>query len=492
MTSAALEAQGIPTQQERIALTHVRVVDVATGAIQPDQTILIVGGRIREVGPQRRVKVPADAKVVNATGLYAVPGLWDMHVHVSSTAMRPRAPGEEATLLHNAEFVFPLFVANGVTGIRDMSGNLKVLTDWRRSIVAREMIGPRMIVTGAKVGSDRPVVPGAPYPIATDDDLRKSGRMLKQEGADFVKYLALPPERFPVLMQAARAEGLPVSGHVPSWMRVQDISDAGLASVEHLHGVLLATSTMQEELLVEAQRERTWWGQRLLRAGIWDEKARLESRQRRALESYNDSLAQRLSRRFVKNRTWQTPTLTSIRHVNGVLDDSSLKAARAPYYLPFMTGRRGNWEQGDTLMSLSYARRAFQLTAAMSRAGVPILAGSDMPGTNRLPGFSLLDELEHLVEAGLSPLQALQAATIRPAEFLHARDSLGTIDAGKVADVILVRANPLEDINRMRELEGVVLAGRYLSRRDLDAMLAQVREVARQWRLPPVPHKERP
>jgi imidazolonepropionase-like amidohydrolase len=488
---SSMGAQGAPAKGEALAITNVRVVDVATGGIRVEQTIVILDGRIREVAPRQRVRLPAGVKVIDAKGLYAVPGLWDMHVHTSSTAMKPRYPGEERTLLHNEEFVFPLFVANGVTGIRDMSGNLEVLNGWRRAIREGRTLGPRMLVTGGKIGSDRPVVPGAPHPLVTVGDVRTSVRLLKREGADLVKYLDTTDELFRATLQAARAEGLRVSGHIPSWMRVQDASDLGMASVEHLAGVLEGASTIQEALTAEARRERTWWGGLLVRAGVWDEPQRLEDRQRRALASYSDSLAQALFRRFVRNGTWQVPTLVSTRHVNGILDDPRVLEARAPYTLPFLTGRRRNWGQGDTLTSLAYVKRAFQLTGAMARAGVPIMAGSDMPGTNRLPGFSLVDELGFLVQAGLTPLQALQAATIRPAEFLQARDSLGTVEPGQVADVLLLRGNPLDDIGQLRQLESVIVAGRYLSRRDLDALLAQVREVARQWRLPPVPHKEK-
>lgn len=475
---------------ESLALTHVQVVDVATGALRASQTLLVSRGRIRAVGADGSIAIPRGTRVVDGRGMFAVPGLWDMHVHTSATAMRPRASGEEATLKHNAEFVFPLFVANGVTGIRDMSGNLAMLLEWRRAITSGAMIGPRMIVTGGKVGGARAVVPSAPFPITTAADVRASVLALKRDGADFVKYLELPSDLFPVLMASAKEAGLPVAAHVPPWMPVEVMSDAGASSTEHLLGVFQSSAAIEDALLDEARNEQTWWGRLLVRARVWDPEQRQFDRQRRALASYDESRARALLVRLAKNGTWQTPTLTAIRHVNGILDDSLTRQARAPFVLPFMVGRRKDWVEGDTLASLAYARRAFQMTAAMSRAGVPILAGSDMPGTNRLPGFSLLDELEHLVEAGLTPLEALRAATIRPAEFLHARDSLGTLEAGKAADIILVRANPLENINGLRELESVVLGGRYLSRRDLDAMLDQVREVARQWRLPPVAHKE--
>ena len=485
-----LPAQGAPTRRPVLVIRNLQVIDVATGHIRSDQTLMIGAGHILAISPGQQVKPPRGARIIDANGLYAVPGLWDMHVHTSSVAMKPRHATEEGTLLHNAEFVFPLFVANGVTGVRDMSGNLAVLNGWRAAIREGRIVGPRMLVTGSKFGSSGPVVPGAPYPIRAEGDVRTSLRRLKQGGADFVKYLELPEDLTQLLLRLSREQGLPVAGHVPEWTRVRDVSDGGISSLEHLQGVLNGTTRIEDELISETRSESTWWGKLLIRAGLWDVERRFEDRRRRALASHDDSLAQALFRRFIRNGTWQTPTLTFVRHINGVMDDKAIRDARAPYMLPFLTGRRSSWGQGDTLLSLQYVKWAHQVTGAMARAGVPILAGSDMPGTLRLPGFSLVDELENLVAAGLSPLQSLQAATIRPAEFLQARDSLGTLEPGKVADVILVRGNPLADIRHLRELEGVVLAGRYISRRELDQMLEHVRATAQLWRLPPRPHPE--
>ncbi|HEX4934075.1 MAG TPA: amidohydrolase family protein, partial [Gemmatimonadaceae bacterium] len=433
-------------------------------------------------GADGTVAVPRGARAIDGRGLYATPGLWDMHVHLSATSMRPRRAGGGSTIASNADFAFPLLVANGVTGVRDMSGDLRLLRSWRAAVAAGERIGPRLVVTGNKIGGSAPVVPGAPFPIATDDDLRGAVRALKREGADFVKYLELPAERLPVLMATARAEGLRVSGHVPPWVPLSTMSEAGVASTEHLLGVVLAVSSQEEALLAEAREEQTWWGRLLIRAGVWNPELRLADRQARALASASEAKKAQLFDQLKRNATWQVPTLDAIRHINGLLDPATVREGRAAYHLPFMVGRRKDWANGDTLANYAFVRWAFEATAAMHRAGVPILAGSDMPGTNRLPGFSLFDELVYLVQAGLSPLDALRAATIRPAEFLGARDSLGTLEPGRVADVLLVRGNPLEDIARMRELDAVIVGGRYLGRRDLDALLAQVRTLAKQWR----------
>lgn len=491
--AAVLPAQvpvNTATSTPALVITRVQVVDVGTGEVRSDQTLVMANGRIVDVGPRTRVKSPRGARVVDGTGLYAVPGLWDMHVHTSAVAMKPARPGERKDVAHNAAFVFPLFVANGVTGIRDMSGNLSLLNSWRAEIRAGRMVGPRMLITGAKLGSENPVVPGAPYPISTDEDVRTSVRLLKENGADLVKYLELPLDRTRFLLRVAREQGMPVAGHVPAWMRVADVSDAGMTSVEHLQGVLQGVTPLEDELIAETLHEFTWWGKLLQRAGLWDVERRFEDRRRRALESANDSTTQALFRRFIRNGTWQVPTLSFVRHMNGVMDPKADRDARAAYMLPFLTGLRSSWGEGDTLLALDYVKWAHRVTGQMARAGVPLLAGSDMPGSLRLPGFSLVDELEHLVSAGLTPLQSLQAATIRPADFLHARDSLGTLEQGKVADVILVRGNPLADIRQLRKLESVVLAGRYLSRSDLDQMLAQVRATVADWRSSVPPKRE--
>ncbi|MCC6930203.1 MAG: amidohydrolase family protein [Gemmatimonadaceae bacterium] len=477
-----LAAQGSAPPRETIVIVHAQVVDVATGVVRPKQTLVIAGGRIQAMGADGKVALPRGARTVDARGLYATPGLWDMHAHLSATSMRPRGASGPSTIAGNADFVLPLFVANGVTGVRDMSGDLQLLRSWRAAVTAGQRLGPRLVVTGNKIGGTARVVPGAPFPLTTDDDIRSAVRALKRDGADFVKYLELPAVRFPALMAAARAEGLPVAGHVPPWMPLSEISDAGMASTEHLLGMAQATSGEEATLLEEARNEQTWWGQLLIRVGIWSPERRLADRQRRAIASSAEAKTAQLFARLKRNATWQVPTLAAIRHINGMLDDSTMREAREAYRLPFMVGRRKDWASGDTLANYAFVRWAFQTTGDMHRAGVPLLAGSDMPGTNRLAGFSLHDELGYLVQAGLSPLDALRAATIRPAEFLAARDSLGTLEPGKLADILLVRGNPLDDITRMQQLDAVIVDGRYIGRRDLDALLAQARTLATQWR----------
>jgi imidazolonepropionase-like amidohydrolase len=481
--AAPAEAQQVPAPSTPpIAFTHLQVVDVVTGAITPGQTVIVREGRIQAVGPDRAVPLPAGATVIDGANQYVLPGLWDMHVHTAAIPMRPPAGGRKWSVEANGDYVFPLFIANGITGVRDMSGDLAVLRQWRGEVAAGRRLGPRLVITGWKFGSEKPVVAGAPYPIRTAADVRESVRMLKANGADFVKYLVLPPELTGVLFEASREAGLPVSGHVPGFLSSSDVADYGIKSVEHMNGVLLAGSSRRAEVAAHALHEYTWWGRLLIWLGVWDIEAREIDRRRMLVDGYTEAPPREVFQHLIEHGTWETPTLSAIRKVHGLRDPDVDLQHRSAYVLPFLTKRLAGYPGGDSLLAQRYVRIQFELVGLMAKEGVPLLAGSDMPGTHRLPGFSLVDELEYLVRAGLTPLQAVRAATYGPATYLGARDSMGTVAEGKVADLLLLDANPLEDITNLRHVQGVVAAGRYLPRSDLDSLLSGVARLVSDWK----------
>jgi imidazolonepropionase-like amidohydrolase len=450
ITEAAAQAR--PEQREApVALTHVTVIDGSGRPADPDMTVIIKGDRIATVGRSGAVKIPRDARVVDARGKWLIPGLWDMHVHVD---------GNERAL--------PLFVANGVTAVRDMGGsaeNFELLKKWRTEIEARTRLGPHVFSAGVILDGSPPIRPW--YLAAADvSQGRKAVVSLKQRGADFVKvYERLDRDTYYAIADEARRRRLPFVGHVPGSVTAAEASDAGQKSVEHLVRVLLACSSAESEL----------------RPKLNGPPFTLVVNARELLGSYDPARAQTLFARFVRNETWHCPTLGSLRPyaeedasylINDprvrfltLEDREGLKHALAIF-------KRDFGAAPSTIEDIANGKAIFEkhveLVGTMHRAGVRLLAGTD----GLFPGSDLHDELGLLVRAGLTPAEALQAATRNAAEFFGLAASRGTIGRGKTADLVLLDSNPLEDIANTRKIAAVVLGGRLLESGRLQEMLA--------------------
>jgi hypothetical protein len=307
------------------------------------------------------------------------------------------------------------------------------------------------------------------------DQARKAVRALKARGEDFVKvYDGLSREAYFEVALESWALGLPFAGHVPYSVNAGEASDAGQSSIEHLSGVALACSSEEQQL-----RARLLAGGRGL-PGVWRINAQ-------AYRSYDPVKAEALFRKFAQNGTWQVPTLVQ-RRVWGKLDDQGFVKDKRLEQMPYIV--REFWEVEKTANGVKLPRLGLALTKAdlkqnrdefaqdlkvvvpaMRWAGVRLLAGTDASVPYCFPGSGLHDELELLVEAGLNRMEALQAATRNPAEFLGWERKLGTVQRGKLADLVLLDADPLEDIRNTRRIRAVVLGGRVLDRAALDAML---------------------
>ena len=294
----------------------------------------------------------------------------------------------------------------------------------------------------------------------------------KERGADFIKvYSLLPRDAYFAIADEARKRGIPFAGHVPDSVTVAEASDAGQKSIEHLTGVQFGCSAQGEAISAESQAATTH------AAG-----ARLRMR---AAETYDDAKAQSLFARFVRNGTWQCPTLTLLRSVSHSNYPQRLNDSR----LMYMSKRwRSSWASmddssretvDDWAASRVYFSASLKLVGRMHRAGVSILAGTDVLNPYCFPGFSLHDELALLVEAGLSPMAALQASTSNAARFMGQLDRRGTIEPGKVADLVLLDKDPLADIHNTRSIQAIVLNGKLMPRAALDAMLVEAAEAAK-------------
>jgi len=465
-----------PRDAPVIALTRVTLVDPALAAPQRDATIVIQGQRIVAAGARRAITIPRGARVIDANGKYVLPGLWDMHTHVA----QPVAAGVE--LETGAAYFFPLLIAHGVTGVRDMAGDLATLRRWRGEIDQGKRIGPRLIVTGEKLGKG-PVVPGAPFPIERASDVERSVRALKEAGADFVKLDVIRPELVGPLMRTASTLGMPVAGHVENLYSVRDLAAQGLRSVEHLDGMLLAANRNEASVRLALQRnaQPTLWHRLLVKAGMREAIAYPAAAQ---LAGYSSARADSLFDLLRQHGTWQCPTLRLL----GVLYRQSDPNLRAPPDSLLLRAVREAWNgyinapfPAEHPLSPVYPKLQ-EIVRGMSARGVGLLAGTDTPGLAAVPGRALHEELGLLVAAGLTPRDALRAATTGPAAYLEASDSLGTIRAGAVADLLLLDGDPLADIANTQRIRAVFTRGRYFDRAALDKLIGDAAAVARRVR----------
>lgn len=457
-----LIAQENSTAQKRpLVFTHVTVIDVTGGPVQPDRTVEISRGHITAISDSAKTVVPKDSQVVVASGKFLVPGLWDMHVH-----------------WYLKEYL-PLFVANGVTGIRQMWGNAEHYA-WRTQIENGSLLGPHMVIASRIIDGPKPYWPGS-IAVASEAEGRQAVLQAKQDGADFVKvYSFLPREAYFAIADEAKKQGIPFAGHVPGAVSAEEASRAGQKTFEHLIGVLPACSTRSGELLEAAQADLVeemasekpkFWG------------PHFKPLRQAMLDSYSTDKAAALFAVLKSNGTWQCPTFTVLRMFGygddpAFLNDTRLKYMPRQVKASWDPARGGDRSEED----FAYARREFrknlEVVGAMQKSGVGILAGTDTLNPYCFPGFSLHDELGFLVQAGLTPMEALQAATLNPARFLGKEKEMGTIEVGKIADLVLLEANSLVEIRNTTKIAAVVFEGKLFSRTSLDAMLSNAEALA--------------
>ena len=456
-TASAATAQA--PDQRPTAITNVTVIDVTTGRRTPARTVLIEGGRITGVGPTRRTNLRAGTHEVDGRGKFLVPGLWDMHVHL----------GERGGT------ALPLLLAYGVTGARDL--HLAVVNASARAVALRDdvttgrTLGPRLVVGTLVSGAEGAVGEPTMLPAATAEEGRAVVRSLAAQRANLVKVRGfLDRATYLAILDEARRIHLPVDGHVAYSLGAAEASDAGQRTIEHVEEGVLAGCTARDSAFraeIRAVQQQPMSPRR--RAGVVATLARMS-------EAIDSSSCLALGRRLAANRTAFTPTIAVQRLALDRFDLPRLTDEERRYVPPAMQ----RWH--DSALSAIRPdtgepwrrnfRRKLTIVPLMHRAGVTILAGTDFgPQGYFVPGLSLHQELGLLVEAGLTPLQALQTATINPARAMHATDSLGTVSTGKLADLVLLDADPTLDVANARRVRAVFAQGRYLYRAALDTLL---------------------
>lgn len=416
--------------QPSIVFQHANVIDVADGGIQRDVSILIRGGLIERIAPD--LAIPEGAQAVDVSSKYVIPGLWDMHVHLTTPD------------------IFPALVANGITGVRDMySDRLPAeYVAWRRLPLA-----PRIVAPGAMDAPVRPPPPGSAY-VRTEDEARRAVGIIAANQADFVKvFSSLSREAYFGIADEARRIGIPFAGHVPESVTPSEAAAAGQLSQEHLINILLSCSSREDELRSQRQALLT---DRSLNLTVMERARRFGWPLAEGLfDTYDSEKAARLFATFADHGIWHTPTLVVTQ---------TYARATPPSGLTMLAGLASEDYPAFTARLKQLLGRYQQLVGDMHQAGVLFLAGTDAGTATGVPfGISLHDELELLVGSGMTPLEALRTATRNPALYFGLLTLMGTVEEGKAADLVILDANPLEDIRNTRRVHSVVLRGDFVS-----------------------------
>ncbi|KOF02797.1 amidohydrolase [Roseivirga seohaensis subsp. aquiponti] len=444
-----------------ILIDHANVVGVKTGQLMPDQQIGIRNDTIifvREAGSNNDYTA---AKTIDATGKFVIPGLWDMHVHFRG--------GEE--LIEENKNLLPLFIANGVTGVREAGGDMtSEIFKWREEIKSGTLTGPVIFTSGPKLDGPRATWAGS-IPVTTKEEVIQAVDSLENMGVDFIKIYdsTISKEAYIWIIEEAKRRGITTSGHMPFTVMLEDAVNAGLGSVEHLYYILKGASTEEKEITQDVIDGK---------AGFWGSMDKL-------IATYDESQAQTVFEMLKTNNTYVVPT----KHIGNTLSYLDRDNHENDEYLNYVGDGIIKTYQGRIRSAMRANEKAVaerhelnstfeKLIPKMQAAGVSLLAGSDSGASNSYvyQGISLHQELAALVAAGLTPAEALRTATINGSKFMKMENFYGSVETGKSSDLLILNANPLEDITNTQAINTLVLGRKVFSEQDLKGMLEQLRK----------------
>jgi len=452
------------TDGDAVLIRNVNVVDIEANRIITKRDVVVAGDHIVGIQAGGTARRPAGGRVVEGDGKFLMPGLWDFHVHLFS------APGEE-------DFALSLYIANGVTGVRDV-GALRTLPEQQRvvaDIEAGRRVGPRVVLAGALIDGPPGAWPGQMV-AGTAEEGRQRVREAKAAGWTTIKaYSLLPEAAYLAIADEARRQKLPLFGHVPDAVAVETAIRAGQRSIEHLGRVTQACSTAEAQMVAAnaAALASAEPMQALLKV--------MAGHNRTTLATWDQRRCADVARALALAGVAVTPTLMVSDFYlfkDPPADDVRMRSVP--------TAVRAQWTQGDfrraqmTPEMLAEAPRSVALdwgvTKLLADSGVMLLAGTDATFANPIlfHGYTLLDELERYVAAGLTPRHALLTATVNPGRFLKRTDLDGRISVRRKADLVVLDANPLQDIRATRAIHAVIANGRLFDRDALDALLRDV------------------
>jgi imidazolonepropionase-like amidohydrolase len=421
-------------------ITNVNVVDVKTGKILQNRTIAIDNNRITSIYDNEIVGSEATI-VIDGKGKYLIPGLWDMHAHYQWSHVD----------------LDPLLVANGITGVREMWGNMPAFVEIPGRSQPEGLISPDVYLSGDLLDGNPPSFPAGCLVVTTPDEAVAAVQKQIDQKVDFIKvYSSLSEECFMAIAKEASKRNITFAGHIPNGVSIFKAIEAGMVSSEHLYGFLNVCSSVDtsNEALVRTFSEKRF-----------------------------DSICSLLTR----SSMWLCPTLT-VNRAMSYLNDTLFTNDNRMSYLPGYVLEIWNQKMSpytntevDNFANSARVRYLFEqsLIGKMNERGVKFIAGTDFPNPYVFPGFSLHDELLLMVKGGMPILDALRSATINPAIFMNKTTDFGSVEVGKLASLILLNKNPLENIDNTKTIETVILRGKVYDRKALDLLLEQARSNGR-------------
>ncbi len=453
--------------EDAICIVNISTIDPNDG-LKENQTVILKDGKILKIAASSELNLSSSNKIIDGTGKFLIPGLWDAHVHF--TYIEELAPR-----------MFDLFLAHGITSVRDTGGKLDFVKKWKDKALANPTEAPRVMIAGPLLDGETNVYDGsdAAHPelsvrLSSVNAAEEQIELLISKEVDLLKaYEMLTPEQFIKVCELGIANNLKITGHVPLSMDVISASNAGMSSMEHMRNLELSCASNSEELLYERQellKNKDGLSGGKLRSSIHS------TQKEKAIENYDRIKAEKVLGVLKKNNTWQIPTLAlntffSTKYFADSIYQNSYQ------YLPDSIGQY--WKKRSIALkdfSMSEALKIqsdfnYKMVKKIYDFDIPIMAGTDTPIAYLTPGLSLHKELAVLVKAGLSPIDALKTATINPAKYFNLENELGRIKETMWADLVILNANPLENINNTQKINAIVKEGKYYSRKNLDSLL---------------------
>lgn len=458
--------------EDAVCISSVNVVDAENG-LQENMTVIVKEDRILKLVKADSIELSEENTIIDASGKYMIPGLWDAHVHF-------------AYIEDLAPSMFKLFLAYGITSVRDTGGKIDFVQEWKAKAEEDPTSAPRVKIAGPLLDGipnvydgSTPMRPQLSVGAETVEKAIKIVDELDSLGVDLIKaYEMLTPDQFRAITLRAKEKGLKVTGHVPLSMDVISASNAGLNSMEHLRNLELSTATNADQLFTERKK--------VLEAGKdmagGDLRSKIHNLQRTsAYDNQDEVKIDSVLNVLRKNDTWQIPTMAlntgfTRRHF---LRPDWLKSFE---FLPndigemWAVGTKSFESQEITSASTKRTEWCLDMVDKINKKGISIMAGTDCPIFFLTPGLSLHEELAVLVEAGLTPLEALESATSNPAKYFDLQNELGLVEEGFIADLLLLEANPLENIENTKKINSVIKNGKLYGRADLDKMMNSLKE----------------
>ena len=452
--------------EDAYCIENISIIDPNDG-LKENQTVIIKSNKIYQIFDSSNKKLSNKNIIYNGTNKFLIPGLWDAHVHFAF---------EESL----AESMSDLFLAYGVTSVRDTGGDIDFVNKFKRESKNDPDTHPRIMVAGPLIDGEYNVYDGSsdqhpPLSIQTisEKDLLKEVSYLIKKNVDFLKaYEMLTLNQFKALTNIAKENNLKLTGHVPLSMDVISASNMGLNSMEHFRNFELSVSKNSDELL--SKRKSLLKNSKKLSGGKL--RSSIHSLQRMdAINTIDSVKLNQVINVLVKNQTWQIPTLFLYRtfanktfKLNSWIENFNF----------FPSEVREKWiskiskiDEKVNKDRQGYSNWALEIVNLMNRKGVKFMAGTDAPIFFLIPGLSLHDEISMLSEGGLSNLEAIKSATYNPSKYFGMENELGSIKVGQIADLLILKKNPLENIRNTKEIETVIKNGNILNRKYLDSLL---------------------